>query len=63
MIIILRTHKLNTTEFILFFETKCINSTFADRFFKSVFKSWRFEKHASKSYSIIEIGQDNIFKN
>ena len=54
----IRTHKLNTTEFILFFETKCINSTFADRLFKYVFKSWRFEKHASKSYSIIEIGHE-----
>jgi hypothetical protein len=38
MINILRIHKLNTTEFIFFFETKCNNSTFADRLFKSVFK-------------------------
>jgi hypothetical protein len=50
MINILRIHKLNTTKFIYFFETKCNNSTFADILFKSVFKSWRFEKHTSKSY-------------
>ena len=58
MINILRTHKLNTAEFISFFETKCNNSTFSDRLFKSVFKSWRFEKHGSKSYLIIEIGHE-----
>ena len=50
MINILRIHKLNTTEFIFFFETKCNNSTFADRLFKSVFKSWRFVKYATKRY-------------
>ena len=50
MINILRKHKLNTTAFIFFFETKCNDSTFADILFKSVFKSWRFEKHAAKSY-------------
>ena len=48
MINILRTHKLNTTEFIFFPRYKMI--VFADRLFKSVFKSWGFEKHASKSY-------------
>ena len=50
MINIFRIQKLNTTEFIFVFETKCNNSTLADRLFKSMFKSWRFEKHASKSY-------------
>ena len=73
MINILRIHKLNTTEFIFFFSKQNAMIVFADRLFKSVFKSWGFEKHASKSYFktthfsalvdkiIIEIGlQDNI---
>ena len=44
MMNILRTQKLSTTKFFFFFETRCNNSTFADRLFKSVFKSWQFEK-------------------
>jgi hypothetical protein len=47
---ILRIHKLNTTEFFFFFSKQNAMIVFADRLFKSVFKSWRFEKHASKSY-------------
>ena len=39
----------HTTELISF-EIQCFDSTFVDKLFKSVFKSWRFEKHASKSY-------------
>jgi uncharacterized phage-associated protein len=49
MINILRIHKLNTTEFIYFSKQNAM-IVFADRLFKSMFKSWRFEKHASKSY-------------
>ena len=53
MINILRIYKLNTqlTELISF-EMQCFDrpTTFVDKLFKSVFKSWRFEKHASKSY-------------
>jgi hypothetical protein len=49
MINILRIHKLKTTEFI-FFSKQNAMIVFADILFKSVFKSWRFEKHASKSY-------------
>jgi hypothetical protein len=37
----------HTTELISF---KIQYSTFVDKLFKSVFKSWRFEKHASKYY-------------
>jgi hypothetical protein len=39
----------HTTELISF-EIQCFDRTFVDKLFKSVFKSWRFEKHASKSY-------------
>jgi hypothetical protein len=42
MINILRIH--------FFFETKCNDSTVADRLFNSMFKSWRFEKYATKRY-------------
>ena len=51
MINILRIHTQVKHNWIyFFFETKCNNSTFADRLFKSVFKSWRSEKHATKRY-------------
>ena len=46
---ILRIHKLNTAELISL-ETQCNDSTFVDKLFKSVFKSWRFENHASQCY-------------
>ena len=39
----------HTTKLISF-QTQCNNSTFVDKFFKSVFKSCRFDKYASKSY-------------
>jgi hypothetical protein len=39
----------HTTELISF-EIQCFDRIFVDKLFKSVFKSWRFEKHASKSY-------------
>jgi hypothetical protein len=35
---------------LISFEIQCFDSTFVDKLFKSVFKSLRFEKHASKSY-------------
>ena len=47
---ILRIHKLNTAELISL-ETQCNDSTFVDKLFKSVFKSWRFKKHASEIIS------------
>ena len=39
----------HTTELISF-KTQCNDSTFVDKVLESVFKSWRFEKHASKRY-------------
>jgi hypothetical protein len=39
----------HTTKLISF-QTQCNDSTFVDKFFKSVFKSCRFDKYASKSY-------------
>ena len=39
----------HTTKLISF-KTQCNDSTVVDKLFKSIFKSWRFEKHASKSY-------------
>ena len=39
----------HTTELISF-KTQCNDSTFVDKVFESVFKSWRFEKHVSKRY-------------
>ena len=39
----------HTTELISF-EIQCFDSTFVDKLFISVFKLWRFEKHAPKSY-------------
>jgi hypothetical protein len=54
MINILKTHTLNTTVFIFLLSKHNAMIVFADRLFKSVsvnfFKSWRFEKHVSKSY-------------
>jgi hypothetical protein len=48
---------------LISFEIQCFDNTFVDKLFKSVFKSLRYEKHASKSYfkittikKIIEIG-------
>ena len=35
---------------LISFEIQCFDSTFVDKLFKSVIKSWRFEKHASKCY-------------
>ena len=35
---------------LISFETQCNVSTFVDTLFKSLFKSWRFEIHASKNY-------------
>ena len=35
---------------LISFEIQCFDSTFVDKLFISVFKLWRFEKHASKSY-------------
>jgi hypothetical protein len=42
----------HTTELISF-KTQCKDSNFVDKVFESVFKSWRFEKHASKRYFTI----------
>ena len=39
----------HTTELISF-KTQCNDSTFVDKVFESVFKSWRFVKHDSKRY-------------
>ena len=39
----------HTTELISF-EIQCFDRIFVDTLFKSVFKSWRFEKHALKSF-------------
>ena len=39
----------HTTELISL-EIQCFDRTFVVKLFKSVFKSWRFEKHASESY-------------
>ena len=38
------------TTALICFETQCNDCTFIDKEFESVFKSWLFEKHASKSY-------------
>jgi hypothetical protein len=35
---------------LISFEIQCFDSTFVDKLFISVFKLWRFEKHAPKSY-------------
>ena len=35
---------------LISFEIQCFDNIFVDELFKSVFKSLRFEKHASKSY-------------
>ena len=35
---------------LISFQTQCNDSTFVDKLFKSVFKSCRFDKYASKSY-------------
>jgi len=42
--------QVKPTPELICFETQCNDSTFIDNEFESVFKSWWFEKHASKSY-------------
>ena len=50
MINILRIYEAKHATELISFEIQCFDSTFVDKLFKSVFKSLRFEKHASKCY-------------
>ena len=48
----LRIHKLSNKSESISVETQgtCNDNTFVDNLFKSLFKSWRLENNASKSY-------------